>query len=235
MVKHFSAHTSCCFRDLHSALPQEQTPCRAQPQHPSAERHLQPSKDPARLQGVYPWRLKYVKANRASCPSRCLHGTCHKNSTTSTIWELPKPMMQRRFPLDGRGPQARPKVSCSKHGVVLLWNSLPKLRSPRDRRTTAQNVFRPPPASPVPICATAGAPARSAAGPGREQGTCTSEASGFKTGQNKALRHHAKVLNYRLQLSGTLHPFSTKPTTAEKPLEMEERLAYGRKGFINSI
>lgn len=36
-------------------------------------------------------------------------------------------------------------------------------------------------------------PARSA---GREQGTCTSEAcgtTGFKTGQNKALRHHAKV------------------------------------------
>lgn len=165
----------------------------------------------------------------------------HKNSTTSTTRELLKPTMQQwQLPLDGRGPQARPKVSCSKHGVVLLHgNSLPKLRSPRDRRTTAHNVFGPPPAFPLPICTTPGATARSARR-GRDASRAHAhprrvEPTGFKTGQNKALRHHAKVLNYRLQLSGTLHPFSTKPTTAEKPLEMEERLAYGRKGFINSI
>lgn len=82
----------------------------------------------------------------------------HKNSTTSTTRELPKPTMQRRrLPLDGRSPQARPEVSCSKHGVVLLWNSLPKLRSPRDRRTTAHNVLEPPPAFPLRVCTTAGA------------------------------------------------------------------------------
>lgn len=141
-------------------------------------------------------------------------------------------MQQWQLPLDGRGPLLQQTRSCAPA------REQPS-KAPRDRRTTAHNVFGPPPAFPLPICTTPGATARSARR-GRDASRAHAhprrvEPTGFKTGQNKALRHHAKVLNYRLQLSGTLHPFSTKPTTAEKPLEMEERLAYGRKGFINSI
>lgn len=222
MVKHFSAHTSCCFRDLHSALPREQTPCRAQPQHPSAERHLQPSKDPARLQGVYPWRLKYVKANRASCPSRCLHGTSQEfyhehNDDAAAAASSRRP----------KSPAANTEL-CS-FGTAFQSSGAPGTGELQHTRFPGRLRL---------LLSPSALERERAARPGREQGTCTSEAcgtTGFKTGQNKALRHHAKVLNYCLQLSGTLHPFSTKPTTAEKPLEMEERLAYGRKGFINSI
>lgn len=73
-----------CFRDLHSSLPQEQTPCRAKPWHPFVERHLQPSNDPAWLQDstrfVIHGRLKYVKAIRASLHFKVSSSACHINS-----------------------------------------------------------------------------------------------------------------------------------------------------------
>lgn len=72
-----------------------------------------------------------------------------KNSTTSTARELLKPTMQRwRLPPDGRGPQARPKVSCSKHGVVLQPSKAQE-EPPGQENYSTQRFSGPPPAFPL--------------------------------------------------------------------------------------
>lgn len=115
-----------------------------------------------------------------------LHGTSQE-----FYQELLKPTMQQwQLPLDGRGPLLQQTRSCAPA------REQPS-KAPRDRRTTAHNVFGPPPAFPLPICTTPGATARSARR-GRDASRAHAhprrvEPTGFKTGQNKALRHHAKV------------------------------------------